>query len=84
MLGESHALRQVCQSDADQYWRSRMQRLLDVEAPDEGFKARLSVSFSTGFDGAKASYPSCSPAARAQAAHVALRGRALADSLGSP
>ena len=84
VLGQSHALRQTCQGDADQYWRSRMLRLLDLEAPDQQLKSRLIQSFTTGFDGARASFPSCTAAARAQAVREATRGRALAENLGSP
>ena len=83
-LGESHALRQACQGAGDQYWYSRMLRVLDVEAPDEPLKARLTLSFNTGFNGAKASFPTCSPAAQSEAARVALRGRSLSDNLGTP
>ncbi len=84
VLGQSHALRQACQGEADQYWRSRMLRLIDVEAPDEALKARLIQSFTTGFNGVRTSFPTCSPAARQEASKLALRGRALSDSLASP
>ena len=84
VMGQSHALRQACQGETDQYWRSRMLRLIDVEAPDEALKTRLVQSFTTGFDGARASFPDCSPSARKEASKAALRGRALSDSLASP
>ncbi len=84
VLGQSHALRQACQGAADQYWRSRMLRLIDVEAPDEALQTRLIQSFATGFDGARASFPDCSRAARQEASKAALRGRTLSDTLATP
>ncbi len=84
VLGQSHALRQVCESEADMYWRSRMEKLLDVEEPDQAFRARLFQSFATAFNGARAAFPNCSPAARQEASKSALRGRTLSDSLASP
>ena len=32
VLGESHALRQVCEGNEDQFWRSRMNRLASASA----------------------------------------------------
>ena len=31
VLGESHALRQACEGGEDQFWRSRMNRLVETE-----------------------------------------------------
>lgn len=84
VLGQSHALRQACEGEADQYWRSRMLQLMQVEAPDQGLKARLSRAFNSGFQSAQASFPSCDAGARAEAARSAARGRALAERLASP
>ncbi len=84
VLGESHALRQACAGAEDQYWRERMQRLLDVEAPDDAFKARLARTFNTGYAAGQTGFPGCTPAARAEAAAAAQRGKALADRLGAP
>jgi uncharacterized protein (TIGR02301 family) len=48
-LGESHALRQVCEGAGDQYWRARMMRLTEVEKADQAFDAQLRDRFNTGF-----------------------------------
>lgn len=77
VLGEAHALRQACDAE-DQTWRSRMQRLIEVEAPDEGFEGQLAASFNAGFGEARAAHPKCDPAAEAKAAG---RGRRLAEAL---
>lgn len=84
ILGEGHALRQACLGPRDQYWRTRMQRLLDVEAADERLKTRLSVSFNAGYHAWQAQYPACTPAARQEGQRLALRGQALAQSLAAP
>ncbi len=71
VLGQSHALRQACSGADDQSWRGRMQELLRVEAPDDALKARLSRSFKRRLRPAgKASFPSCTEAARAQGQRI--------------
>ena len=84
VIGESHALRWACQGDGDQYWRTRMFRLIEVEAPDQAFQARLSQAFNAGFATGRASFPRCSKATRAEAAAAARRGRDLAARLAAP
>lgn len=81
-LGQSHGLRQLCEGASDQYWRSWMGRLLEAESPDDAFDRRLRDSFNTGFASAQAKYPTCSPAARAEAGRAARRGKALARVVG--
>lgn len=84
LLGQSHALRQVCQGPDDQFWRSRMQQLIDVEASDQALKQRLAVSFNAGYGAEQALYPDCTPAARQEAQRLARRGQSLAQALASP
>lgn len=81
VLGESHALRQACRGEADQYWRARMIRLVEVEAPDTALEGRLRQSFNTGFATRRSAYPACTAASRQAEAAVAARGRALAAGL---
>ena len=80
-IGESHALRQACEGDGDQYWRARMIRLIEVESPDQAFDRRLRGAFNTGFSSARAAHPDCDEGARSEAARVAQRGRDLAQRL---
>jgi len=82
LLGQSHALRQVCEGPQDQYWRSWMGRLLESEAPDDAFDRRLRDGFNTGFAAAQARFPVCSEASKAEAGRTAQRGRALARAAG--
>ena len=80
MLGQSHALVQVCAPD-DQTWRARMTRLITVEAPDQALEARLAEQFNAGFAAAHARFPTCGPASKTEAAQAARRGKALAEAL---
>lgn len=84
VIGESHALRQACEGQADQTWRDQMQTLLRVEAPGAAVQTRLAQAFNSGFAAGRSGFPACDKAARAEAARVAARGEALATRLGSP
>lgn len=84
VLGRSHALRQACEGRSDQYWRSRMARLITTEAPDPAFEAQLETAFNTGYAAAQSAFPRCGPAVRREQARAAARGRDLATSLTGP
>jgi len=77
-LGESHALRQACEGEDDQYWRARMMRLAEVERASEALEAQLRERFNTGFTSRRGEYPVCDDASRKAEARAALRGQALA------
>lgn len=80
-LGESHALRQVCDGAGDQYWRSRMVRLTEVEKADQAFDAQLRDRFNTGFAARQGEFPQCDEASRAAERQAARKGQALAGKL---
>jgi len=84
VLGESHALRQACLGPLDQFWRARMLRMVDAEAPDPAFNTRLHNAFNAGFSSAQAQYPTCGADSRKAEAAAAARGQALAASLAKP
>jgi uncharacterized protein (TIGR02301 family) len=81
VLGEAHALRQVCEGVQDQYWRQRMVRLMDTEQPDATMERRLRESFNTGFATRQGEFPTCTPAAQTAEAAAMRRGRGLAERL---
>ena len=81
VIGESHALRQVCKGADDQFWRSRMVRLTEVEQADQGFDAQLRERFNTGFAAKQGEYPACDSASRQAERQSAVRGQALATEL---
>jgi uncharacterized protein (TIGR02301 family) len=80
-IGESHALRQVCEGADDQYWRSRMVRLTEVEKADQAFDAQLRDRFNTGFAARQGEFPQCDEASRRAQQQVARKGQALAAKL---
>ena len=80
-LGESHALRQVCEGAGDQYWRSRMMRLTEVEKADQAFDAQLRDKFNTGFAARQGQFPECDAASRQAERQAARKGQALSARL---
>lgn len=80
-LGESHALRQACSGEGDQYWRDRMVRMNDTEAADEAFAGRLTQAFNSGFATRQTEFPSCSPASKRAEQAVARKGQSLSGQL---
>lgn len=77
-LGESHALRQVCEGVNDQFWRSRMVRLTEVEQADQAFDAQLRERFNTGFAARQGEFPVCDASSRKAEQQSARKGQALA------
>jgi uncharacterized protein (TIGR02301 family) len=80
-LGESHALRQLCEGPGDQYWRARMVRLAEVEKADQAFDAQLRDRFNTGFAARQGEFPACDEASRQAEQASARHGQALATRL---
>lgn len=80
-LGEAHALRQLCNGPADQFWRDRMVQMLQTEAGDIVFEERLRRTFNAGYEGLRARFPACTAASRRAEEEVGARGRALASRL---
>lgn len=80
-LGESHALRQACAGEGDQYWRDRMVQVTDTEAADAAFSGRLTQAFNSGFATRQTEFPSCTPASRRAELVVARKGQSLASQL---
>jgi len=81
VLGESHALRQLCSGEGDQYWRMRMQGLLTAEAPDTYFDRGLKQAFNRGYAAAQTAYPSCGPESRDEESRVAQHGQQLVSQI---
>jgi len=80
-LGQSHALRQACAGPADQYWRARMMRLMEVERPDSALGERLTEAFNSGYASRRSMFRACTPQARRAEAAAAAKGRALSVQL---
>lgn len=82
-LGESHALRQACSGEDDQYWRDRMVRMTDAEAAEAAFDGRLKQAFNSGFATRQTEFTTCSPASKRAEQAVARKGQALATRMSS-
>jgi uncharacterized protein (TIGR02301 family) len=82
-LGESHALRQACSGEGDQYWRDRMVQVTDTEASDAAFSGRMTQAFNSGFATRRTEFPTCSPASKRAELVVARKGQSLAGQLSS-
>lgn len=80
-LGESHALRQACEGEGDQYWRARMMRMVQVERPGPTLETQLRERFNAGFITRRGQYPVCDEASHKAEAEAARRGQALAVKL---
>ena len=80
-IGQSHALRQLCEGAGDQYWRSRMVRLTEVEKADQAFDAQLRDRFNTGFAAGQGQFTECDPDSRKAEQATARKGQALASKL---
>jgi uncharacterized protein (TIGR02301 family) len=78
VLGQAHALRQVCEA-GDQHWRTRMLGLVEAEGNDHAFAERLRGQFNAGFVAGQAQFTTCTPEARKAETQAAARGAALAS-----
>ncbi|MEM8615789.1 MAG: TIGR02301 family protein [Pseudomonadota bacterium] len=64
VLGKAHAVRLVCNGVTDQYWRTYMQNLLDLEAPYQGgLRTSMVNAFNGGYSATENRFPSCTPKA---------------------
>ena len=78
VLGESHALRQVCEGNEDQFWRSRMNRLVDTEQAEPVLERQIKDSFNAGFAETRRLYTACGEGTRRAQGLAAARGREIA------
>jgi uncharacterized protein (TIGR02301 family) len=82
LLGRAHAIRSVCQGDADQTWRNYMFNMLAIEAPDSGpRKSQLTSAFNRGFRSQQGASRTCTPEMGREEAQIAARGRVLAEAV---
>lgn len=82
-LGRSHALRQVCTSANDQYWREKMMNLSQTEAAEADFDSRLKNAFNSGFASGQTEFPTCTADSRRAEVAAAQKGQGLASQLSS-
>ncbi len=63
ILGSVHYLRELCDADEGQTWRSMMQQLMDAENPTPERRAGLMESFNRGYRGFEQTYHTCNETA---------------------
>lgn len=63
ILGAVHYLRQLCDADEGQTWRTMMQQLIDAENPSTERRAKLVDSFNRGYRGFEQTYHTCTETA---------------------
>ncbi|MEM1391668.1 MAG: TIGR02301 family protein [Pseudomonadota bacterium] len=82
VLGKAHAIRIVCNGRNDQYWRSYMLRLLDLEASyGGGLRSSMANAFNAGYSTTEARYRSCTQDAVDSEKVFAEEGQAYANKL---
>lgn len=82
-LGRVHYLRTLCRGEDDQTWRTRMSRMVEVEAPDAEFRRRLVDRFNDGYLALQGEHRVCATPAREAAAEAAQAAAISADQLAS-
>lgn len=78
ILGAIHYLRHLCGHDEGETWRNQMSALIDVEEPDGLRRARLIDRFNRGYEGFRAIYRDCTPAATESAGRYLNEGARIA------
>ena len=82
VLGKAHAVRAICNGRNDQYWRSYMQRVLDLEAPyDGGLRSSMISAFNAGFAVSSDAHRVCDSQTVAAEKGYAAEGSALTNRL---
>lgn len=78
ILGSVHYLRELCGAGEGTLWRDQMQGIIDAEQADGDRLARLVDGFNRGYEGFKAVYRSCTPAAALAVDRYAQEGARIA------
>lgn len=82
VLGRAHSIRVTCNGRDDQFWRTYMQEMLDLEAPVRGaFRDSMARTFNDAFESESAFHSYCNEDAVAAEAKYAQEGRVIAEKL---
>ncbi|MCW5723352.1 MAG: TIGR02301 family protein [Maricaulaceae bacterium] len=81
-LGELHYLAFACEGSQAQRWRGRMAELLDLEAPEAGYRReRLVQAFNDGFHMQQRFPRRCGAESEAETYALARRGQELSEAM---
>jgi uncharacterized protein (TIGR02301 family) len=78
ILGAIHYLRHLCGHDEEETWRDEMAALIEAEEPDGLRRARMIDRFNRGYEGFRAIYRDCTPAANESAGRYLNEGARIA------
>lgn len=84
IFGELHHIRRNCDRDEAEIWRSRMQKLIDLEMPQAEVREQMVIAFNDGFRIGESHYEYCDRDARNRAASIAVQGDRIATRLIEP
>lgn len=63
ILGALHYLRELCDANEGQLWRSQMEEMISKEEPTDERRAQMIARFNQGFRGFRETYRDCTAAA---------------------
>jgi uncharacterized protein (TIGR02301 family) len=81
ILGAVHYLRELCGANEGQYWRDRMQDLMNAEGSSALRRARLTRAFNQGYRSYSRTYNTCSPSAQTAITRFLTEGSQLSESM---
>lgn len=81
ILGAVHYLRELCGANEGQYWRDRMQDLMETEGSSALRRARLTKAFNQGYRSYSRTYNTCSASAQTAITRFLGEGAQLSDGL---
>jgi len=81
ILGAVHYLRELCGANEGQYWRDRMQDLMNAEGTSALRRAKLTRAFNQGYRSYSRTYNTCSPSAQTAITRFLSEGSQLSEVL---
>jgi uncharacterized protein (TIGR02301 family) len=81
ILGAVHYLRELCGANEGQYWRDRMQDLMNAEGSSALRRARLTRAFNQGYRSYSRTYNTCSPSAQTAITRFLSEGSELSEGM---
>jgi uncharacterized protein (TIGR02301 family) len=81
ILGAIHYLRELCGANEGQYWRDRMEDLMNAEGSSALRRAKLTRAFNQGYRSYSRTYNTCSPSAQTAITRFLSEGSDLSQGL---
>ncbi|MBS0249711.1 MAG: TIGR02301 family protein [Proteobacteria bacterium] len=81
ILGAIHYLRELCGANEGQYWRDRMNDLMNAEGSTALRRAKLTRAFNQGYRSYSRTYNTCSPSAQTAITRFLSEGSELSNGM---